>query len=658
MHPRNPYRDGLDFAQLGRDRPSFAKFLVKGPSSIDFQDPRAVRYDDYISSPTFPPSYTTRLIHDKKEAHTFYPAQANSQQASSRETLEYPCPSPKTDYVHPFVLHPLYPPIHSNTSPPQVPNRLDYILWLQDLLDSTRPGAPADGYDPEREVTGLDIGVGASCIYPLLGSALRKNWKFIGTDINPPSLAHAHHQLLLNPHLLPKITLHEKSSKDAFFEIPPSQSPSSSTVPSSSQPTIKHIDFSMCNPPFFPTPSSATTTHSNTTPTPAPTSPSTTTPLKPPKPTTKHLPPAMTCTASLNEMHTEGGELEFLRRMVLESIHHHKNRPTTTTTTTTSPPPSSSSHHPPSTSSTLLLKPQWYTTLLGHLSTLPPLLALLRDHGVRNIAVAVFVQGGKGKGGGGGSGGSGGGARTPTRRWALAYSFLPFRPARAVQAHGPGAGRLLGRGGGGGGGGGDGVAAVVPTELEIIVSGDEEGVEARVSRVMKELVQFSGERVCGWDESGVGVGKDGDGGITTLTFQGNGWTNGNVWGRKFRRARMRGGGEVEVGGDGEGEGKMGFRITVSTRPHLQQQEGEGEGEGEEGDDHPHEMDIDNDNDEMYDILQHNPPATKNTTHNTHSTTTTTQNQKTVTVRWIHGADPALFESFCGMVRRKVLNNIT
>eukprot|EP00128_Syssomonas_multiformis_P006345 Colp12_sorted_trinity150504_noHs@26487 len=55
---------------------------------------------------------------------------------------------------------------------PTVPNRLDYILWISDLIDQ-KTG---------EEVKGIDIGTGASCIYPLLGHRLN-GWKFLATDI-------------------------------------------------------------------------------------------------------------------------------------------------------------------------------------------------------------------------------------------------------------------------------------------------------------------------------------------------------------------------------------------------------------------------------------------------------------------------------------------
>lgn len=59
--------------------------------------------------------------------------------------------------------------------------RLNYILWMQSLVDSTSRHFRNDAYDPSRMVTGLDIGTGASCIYPLLGCAQRPKWRFAAT---------------------------------------------------------------------------------------------------------------------------------------------------------------------------------------------------------------------------------------------------------------------------------------------------------------------------------------------------------------------------------------------------------------------------------------------------------------------------------------------
>jgi len=69
----------------------------------------------------------------------------------------------------------------------QVPNRLNYVLWIQSLLDTTSDNFN-DSYDALHEVIGVDIGTGASCIYPLLGCASRSKWKFIGTGMYTLSL--------------------------------------------------------------------------------------------------------------------------------------------------------------------------------------------------------------------------------------------------------------------------------------------------------------------------------------------------------------------------------------------------------------------------------------------------------------------------------------
>jgi 23S rRNA (adenine1618-N6)-methyltransferase len=41
---------------------------------------------------------------------------------------------------------------------PPVPNRFNYIIWLQDLLDSTSDDF-REKHDPDREVIGLDMSV-------------------------------------------------------------------------------------------------------------------------------------------------------------------------------------------------------------------------------------------------------------------------------------------------------------------------------------------------------------------------------------------------------------------------------------------------------------------------------------------------------------------
>lgn len=89
----------------------------------------------------------------------------------------------------------------------KVPNRLNYVLWIQSLLDTTSE-SHSDAFDPERKVLGLDIGTGASCIYPLLGCSRRPNWRFAGTDIDAKSLQFAWQNTQING-LQNRIKLHQ-----------------------------------------------------------------------------------------------------------------------------------------------------------------------------------------------------------------------------------------------------------------------------------------------------------------------------------------------------------------------------------------------------------------------------------------------------------------
>lgn len=60
---------------------------------------------------------------------------------------------------------------------PTVPNRSNYIHWIEDLLSSEL--IPARN-DSDGKVRGFDIGTGANCIYPLLGASLL-GWSFVGS---------------------------------------------------------------------------------------------------------------------------------------------------------------------------------------------------------------------------------------------------------------------------------------------------------------------------------------------------------------------------------------------------------------------------------------------------------------------------------------------
>lgn len=58
-----------------------------------------------------------------------------------------------------------------------MPNRSNYIHWIEDLLSSDIIVKTSSNGD---KVRGFDIGTGANCIYPLLGASLL-GWSFVGS---------------------------------------------------------------------------------------------------------------------------------------------------------------------------------------------------------------------------------------------------------------------------------------------------------------------------------------------------------------------------------------------------------------------------------------------------------------------------------------------
>ncbi|MFZ6773445.1 23S rRNA (adenine(1618)-N(6))-methyltransferase RlmF [Undibacterium sp. SXout7W] len=114
---------------------------------------------------------------------------------------------------------------------PAVPGRIDYLHYLADVLAASHGGKPPSG----SNIRALDIGTGASCIYPLLGSS-EFGWQFVASDINPASLAHAQTILDANPVLGQRIELRLQTDSDSILKgiIGPDD----------------WFDVSLCNPPF------------------------------------------------------------------------------------------------------------------------------------------------------------------------------------------------------------------------------------------------------------------------------------------------------------------------------------------------------------------------------------------------------------------------
>ena len=96
---------------------------------------------------------------------------------------------------------------------PPIPGRADYIHYLADLLAEDAGGSVPRG----KQVKVLDIGTGANCIYPILGSQIY-NWSFVATDIDPVSIKTAELIVKSNQNLKPFIKLRVQKNEKSIFD--------------------------------------------------------------------------------------------------------------------------------------------------------------------------------------------------------------------------------------------------------------------------------------------------------------------------------------------------------------------------------------------------------------------------------------------------------
>lgn len=114
---------------------------------------------------------------------------------------------------------------------PPIPGRVDYIHYLADLAGISRGGKIPIG----PQIHCLDIGVGANCIYPIIGCR-EYGWSFTGTDIDLVSLKVAGEIINSNSNLTGKIDLRLQ--------------PNSTDILSGIIKKGELFDMTLCNPPF------------------------------------------------------------------------------------------------------------------------------------------------------------------------------------------------------------------------------------------------------------------------------------------------------------------------------------------------------------------------------------------------------------------------
>lgn len=114
---------------------------------------------------------------------------------------------------------------------PPIPGRADYIHYVADLLASCNQQQIPTG----KKVRVLDIGVGANCVYPIIGHQ-EYAWRFVGTEIDELAVRAAKNIVAVNPVLKDGIEIRLQPIKSAIFKQVIHKG--------------ERFDLTICNPPF------------------------------------------------------------------------------------------------------------------------------------------------------------------------------------------------------------------------------------------------------------------------------------------------------------------------------------------------------------------------------------------------------------------------
>ncbi len=168
---------------------------------------------------------------------------------------------------------------------PPIPGRADYIHYAADLLASCNEQTIPTG----KRVKVLDIGVGANCVYPIIGHQ-EYGWSFVGSEIDPMAIKSAQKIINVNVCLQKALEVRLQTNKVAVFK------------------DIIHreerFDLTICNPPFH---ASAATALAGSQ-------------RKVRNLGNKnYIKPTLNFGGQASELWTEGGEVGFITKMIEES---------------------------------------------------------------------------------------------------------------------------------------------------------------------------------------------------------------------------------------------------------------------------------------------------------------------------------------------------
>jgi len=174
---------------------------------------------------------------------------------------------------------------------PPIPGRADYIHHIADLLASSNGGKIPKG----KTVKGVDVGIGANCIYPIIGVSIY-DWQFLGSDIEKTSIDSVQNIINSNESLKENITVKlQENPSNIFVNIINKD---------------EKYDFTLCNPPFHKSLKDALAGNKRKV-----------------QNLTKNLNTknALNFGGKNNELWCEGGEIAFIKNMIKESFEFSKN---------------------------------------------------------------------------------------------------------------------------------------------------------------------------------------------------------------------------------------------------------------------------------------------------------------------------------------------
>ena len=245
FHPRNQHQQRYDFKRLVESLPelaSFVKMNMHNEESISFTDPEAVK-----------------MLNIALLKHYY-----------GVEGWDIP----------------------ATYQVPATPVRADYIHHIAELLGNYNDNVIPTG----AKIKCLDIGVGASCIYPIIGRK-EYEWSFIGSDIDPVAIESAKAIIEANAFLKEGVECRlQPNPKDIFQGIIQNG---------------EWIDLAICNPPYHIAPATEAETESKR------------------KPSTLKMKKAVQAIIKQGiengELSCEGGEEAFLQIMISQSQQYAKS---------------------------------------------------------------------------------------------------------------------------------------------------------------------------------------------------------------------------------------------------------------------------------------------------------------------------------------------